>query len=254
MTRSSDTPGRKALRQAYKQAAQVYAAPPVLTLSEWADKYRYLSPEDSAAAGRWVTESAPYQREPMDACSDALVEDVVFMWSAQTGKTQSLLNVLGYYIHQDPAPILMLQPTIEMAQTVSKDRFAPMLRDTPVLRGKVKDPRARDAGNTISHKTFAGGHVTFAGANSPASLASRPIRILLCDEVDRYPPSAGTEGDPVSLARKRTTTFWNRKRIYTSTPTLKGSSRIEALYEASDRRKFWVPCPHCADMQVLAFG
>src|ERR1035441_1458730 len=139
MTRSSDTPGRKALRQAYKQDAQVYAAPPVLTLSEWADQYRYLSPEDSAAAGRGAAEPAPYKREPMDACSDALVEDVVFMWSTQTGKTQSLLNVLGFYIHQDPAPILMLQPTIEMAQTVSKDRFAPMLRDTPVLRGKVKD-------------------------------------------------------------------------------------------------------------------
>src|ERR1035441_7780351 len=139
MRRSSETPGRKAFLQECRGDAQVFAAPPVLTLSEWADQYRYLSPEDSAAAGRWVTESAPYQREPMDACSDALVEDVVFMWSAQTGKTQSLLNVLGYYIHQDPAPILMLQPTIEMAQTVSKDRFAPMLRDTPVLRGKVKD-------------------------------------------------------------------------------------------------------------------
>lgn len=250
----TDTYGRKALRQAYKRAAQAYAPPPTLTLSEWADEYRYLSPEDSAAAGRWATDNAPYQREPMDACSDPLVEDVVLMWNAQSGKTQILLNIKGYYIHQDPAPILEIQPTLDMAMAVSKDRFAPMLRDTPVLRNKVKDARTRDSGNTVSHKIFPGGSVTFAGANSPASLASRPIRVLLCDEIDRYPPSAGTEGDPVSLARKRTTTFWNRKRIYTSTPTLKGSSRIESLYDLSDRRLYYVPCPHCGEMQFLLFG
>jgi phage terminase large subunit GpA-like protein len=251
---TTDTPGRKALRHAMKRAAQVYAPPPTLTLSEWADEYRYLSPEDSAAAGRWSTDSAPYQKEPMDACSDPLVEDVVMMWNAQSGKTQILLNIKGYYIHQDPAPILELQPTLDMAQSVSKDRFAPMLRDTPVLRGKVRDARARDSGNTVLHKTFPGGHVTFAGANSPASLASRPIRVLLCDEIDRYPASAGTEGDPVNLARKRTTTFWNRKRIYTSTPTLKGVSRIESLYELSDRRRYYVPCPQCGELQALMFG
>jgi phage terminase large subunit GpA-like protein len=126
-----------------------------------------------------------------------------------------------------------------------------MLRDTYVLKGLVKDPRTRDSGNTLLHKRFPGGHITMAGANSPASLASRPIRLVLCDEVDRYPVSAGTEGDPVSLAKKRTTTFWNRKILLTSTPTIKGASRIESAFEQSDQRRFYVPCPQCGEKQTL---
>ena len=111
-------------------------------------------------------------------------------------KTEIINNVIGFHIHQDPAPILLVQPTIEMAETWSKDRLAPMLRDTPVLRGLVKDPRSRDSGNTLRQKQFPGGQIAMAGANSAASLASRPVRLVLLDEVDRYPPSAGTEGDP----------------------------------------------------------
>lgn len=182
---------------------------------------------------------------------DPAVEAVVVMSSAQIGKTEIINNVIGYYIHLDPSPILLLQPTLEMAEAWSKDRFAPMLRDTKVLQGLVKDPRSRDSGNTLLHKRFTGGHITMAGANSPASLASRPIRLVLCDEVDRYPASAGTEGDPVSLAKKRTTTFWNRKLLLTSTPTIKGASRIESAFEQSDQRRFYVPCPHCGESQTL---
>jgi phage terminase large subunit GpA-like protein len=129
-----------------------------------------------------------------------------------------------------------------------------MLRDTEVLRGLVKDPRSRDSGNTLLHKRFPGGHITMAGANSPASLASRPIRLVLCDEVDRYPISAGTEGDPVSLARKRATTFWNRKLVLTSTPTIKGTSRIESAYSQSDQKRFHVPCPRCGAYQTLIWA
>jgi len=187
----------------------------------------------------------------MDAVTDPTVKTIVIMSSAQIGKTETLLNVIGFHVAHDPAPILMLQPTLEMGEAFSKDRLAPMLRDTPALKGKVKDPRSRDSGNQIRHKVFPGGHITIAGANSPASLASRPIRVVLADEVDRYPPSAGTEGDPLNLALRRTATFWNRKAVVTSTPTIKGLSRIEALYEASDRHRYWVPCPHCGDSQVL---
>lgn len=183
----------------------------------------------------------------MDSVNDPRVHTVVVMKSAQVGWTEILGNVIGYYIDQDPCPILLIQPTLEMAQAWSKDRLAPMLRDTPRLHGKVKDPRSRDSGNTMLHKQFPGGHLTIAGANSPAGLASRPIRIVLCDEVDRYPPSAGAEGDPVNLARKRSTTFWNRKLLMGSTPTIKGVSRIESAYEMSDQRRFYVPCPHCGD-------
>ena len=177
------------------------------------------------------------------------------MTSAQVGKTETFLNnPVGYFIAQDPAPILVIQPTLEMAQTWSKDRFAPMLRDCPALKDLVQDPRARSSNNTILHKTFAGGHITMAGANSASSLASRPIRIVFLDEVDRFPASAGTEGDPVSLAKKRTTTFWNRKIIMTSTPTVKGASRIEQAFLESDQRKYYVPCPKCGEFQVLMWS
>ncbi len=187
----------------------------------------------------------------MDSVGDPLIETVVIMSSAQIGKTEIINNVIGYHIQLDPAPILLLQPTLEMAEAWSKDRFAPMLRDTSVLQGLVKDPRSRDSGNTLLHKRFPGGHITMSGANSPASLASRPIRMVLCDEVDRYPVSAGTEGDPVNLAKKRSATFWNRKLVLTSTPTVKGASRIESAFEQSDMRRYNVPCPHCEEYQVL---
>ena len=190
----------------------------------------------------------------MDAVSDAETHTVVVMSAAQVGKTEVINNIVGYHVHQDPAPMLLLQPTLEMGQAWSKDRLAPMLRDTPALQGLVQDARARDSGNTLLHKTFPGGHITIAGANSPASLSSRPIRVVLCDEVDRYPASAGTEGDPISLAAKRSATFWNRKRIYVSTPTIRGESRIEAAWEESDQRRFHVPCPHCHTHQVLQWS
>lgn len=213
-----------------------------------------LSSESSAEPGRWNTERAAYQRGIMDAVSDPEVRRVVVMKSAQVGWTEIVGNVVGYHIHQDPAPILVVQPTVEMGEAWSKDRLAPMLRDTPALRGRVAPPRSRDAASTLLHKTFPGGHLTIAGANSPASLASRPIRVLLMDEVDRYPASAGAEGDPVTLASKRTTTFWNRKELLGSTPTIAGTSRIERAYEDSDRRRFWVPCPHCGEAQVLRWS
>jgi phage terminase large subunit GpA-like protein len=228
--------------------------PPKLTVSQWADTYRILSSESSAEPGRWSTSRAEYQRGMMDAVSDPDIETVVLMTGAQIGKTELLNNVVAYHIHQDPAPILVVQPTLEMAQTWSKDRLAPCIRDTPVLTDKIKDPRSRDSGNTTLHKSFPGGHVTACGANSPASLASRPCRVVLCDEVDRYPISAGTEGDPVSLAKKRSATFWNRKIILVSTPTDKGASRIEQAYDESDQRKFFVPCADCGEHQVLAWG
>ena len=196
-----------------RRALAILKPPPLLTVSQWADEYRRLSAESSAEPGRWRTDRAPYQAGIMDACNDPRVREIVVMKSAQVGWTEILGNVVGYHIDRDPSPILLIQPTLEMAEAWSKDRLAPMVRDTPALQGKIKDARSRDSGNTMLHKTFPGGHVTMAGANSPASLASRPIRVVLCDEVDRYPASAGTEGDPVSLARKRTTTFWNRKLL-----------------------------------------
>jgi len=228
--------------------------PPKLTVSQWADEYRYLSSESSAEAGKWSTGRAEYQRGMMDAVSDPSIETVVLMTAAQVGKTELINNVVGFHIAQNPCPMLVVQPTLEMAQTWAKDRLSPCIRDTPALRVVIADPKSRDAGNTTLHKTFKGGHVTACGANSPSSLASRPCRLILCDEVDRYPISAGAEGDPVALARRRSATFWNRKVILVSTPTTQGASRIEAAYEESDQRRFFVKCPDCGEHQVLKWS
>jgi len=210
-----------------------------------------LSSESSAEPGRWRTDRASYQKGIMDAFNEPLIKRIVMMTSAQVGKTEVILNILGYYIENDPSPILLLQPTLEMAQAFSKDRLAPMVRDTLSLKNKMGDTKSRSSGSTMLHKQFPGGHITMAGANSPASLASRPIRILLCDEIDRYPISAGTEGDPVNLAVKRTSTFWNKKIVLVSTPTIKDISRIEAAYEDSTQEVFKLECPSCGSHQQI---
>lgn len=171
-----------------------------------------------------------------------------------THNTEVLNNIVGFYMSSDPCPILLVQPTIELAETWSKDRLDPMLRDTPILRNKVSEAKSRDSGNTIRRKSYPGGQITMAGANAPASLASRPVRVVLCDEVDRFPITAGVEGDPVSLARKRTATFYNRKILLTSTPTVRGVSRIEREFELSDKRYYHVACHHCDHEQRLVWS
>lgn len=230
----------------------VLAPPPKLTLSEWADRYRVLSRENSAEPGRWSTDRVPYLRGVMDACTEPSIEEVVFMKSAQVAGTEGIINnLVGFHIDQDPAPMLVVQISEGEAEKWSKEKLDPMLRDTPRLRGKVREARGRNSGNTILSKGFAGGHLGIVGANAPSGLRARPRRIVLYDEVDGYPASAGEEGDPISLGRKRTTTFWNRKIIINSTPTIKGVSRIEKAYEASDQRRYYVPCPDCRHMQTL---
>lgn len=242
------------LLRAEQRVRSIAKPPPKLTLSQWASENLILSPEDSSEPGKYHVNRAPYQRAIMDAISDPLTPEVVVMSSAQVGKTLLLKAIVGYFVDQDPSTILMLQPTLEMAETFSKDRLAPMVRDMPCLRAKIADPKARDSGNTILHKRFPGGHLTIVGANSAAGLASRPIRVLLCDEVDRYPASAGTEGDPVNLARARTKTFWNRKVVLVSTPGDEDTSRINASFKESDQRRYFVKCPHCNAPQHLQWA
>ncbi len=228
-----------------------FEPPPELSVSEWADRERRLSAESSAEPGPWRTDRAAYQRGIMDTVRDPSVPMIVIQASAQCGKTEILINALGCHIDLDPCPIMLVQPTIDMALAFSKDRLGPMLRDTPVLRGKVSDERNRDGTQTLLRKSFQGGHLTLAGANSPASLAQRPIRLIIADDVDRFPPVVGEEGDPLDLAIKRSTTYWNRKIMIASTPTVKGISRIEAWYALSDQRRYHVPCPRCGTYHVL---
>lgn len=231
------------------------APPPDLTVSEWADENRVLSSEASAEPGKWRTDRAPYQRGIMDSLNEKGIHTVVIMSSAQVGKSEFILNMIGYYIDQDPSPIMLMNPSLAMSEAFSKDRIDTMIRDTPCLRDKVQDRKSRDSGNTILHKKFPGGHLTLVGGNSPASMAARPIRIFLVDELSRLPLSAGEEGDPYSLGKKRTRTFHNRVVVAVSTPTVKGLDRTEDLYlNESDRRRYYVPCPHCGEMQPLEWA
>ena len=231
----------------------MWKSPSNLKISEWADKYRKLSPESSAEAGVWNTSRSPYQKEIMDVFNEPNIQRIVVMSSSQVGKTEIILNTIAYYVDQDPSPMMIVQPTLQMGQAFSKDRLSAMIRDTEKIRECFKEARTRDSGNTLLHKTVPSGHLTIVGSNSASGLASRPIRVLLLDEVDRYDASAGTEGDPTELAIARTKSFFNRKIYMCSTPTVKGLSRIEAAFLESDQRYYYVPCPECDHKQKLVW-
>ena len=227
---------------------------PIEPMSDWADQYRVLNQSYAAEAGRWRTERTPYLREIMDAFSPSnRCEFVTIMKGAQLGFTEALTNMLGYIIHRSPAPTMMVQPTQNLAKRYSKQRLATMISDMPVLKGLVADPRARDSGNTTLAKSFDGGVLFIAGANSAADLRSVPVRFLLLDEVDGYPYDVDGEGDPIELAVNRTKTFARRKILIGSTPTVKDVSRVEREYLKADQRKYHVPCPHCHEMDELTW-
>lgn len=190
----------------------------------------------------------------MESVTDEGVQSVVLMWASQTGKTEIVNNICGYFMDADPSPILIVQPTIDRAKEWSKERLAPMVRDCTTLRGKVRSPRSRDSSNTILTKSFPGGSIAIAGANAPSGLAARPRRVVLLDEIDRFDDSAGTEGDPCALAERRTETFWNAVVVKTSTPTVKGMSRVEVEWEQSDQRRWFCPCPKCGEFQYLKWS
>jgi phage terminase large subunit GpA-like protein len=226
-----------------------WAPPPKLTLSQWADEHAILSAESSADLGKWRT--IPYQRGIMDAITDRHIEAVTVMKSARVGWTKIINHAIGFHMHYDPCPIMVVQPTIGDAEGYSKDEIAPMLRDTEVLMALVPESNRRDGGNTILHKQFPGGQLRLVGADSPRGFRRVSIRFLAFDEVDGYAATAGEEGDQIKLGIKRTDYFWNRKILAGSTPTLDSTSRIKRRFERGDMRYYFVPCPHCKQPQVL---
>lgn len=225
---------------------------PELLVSQWADQYRMLSQKASAEPGRWRTDRTPYLREILDTLSPSNpIQRVVFMAGAQVGKTEAGNNWIGFIIHHAPGSTMLVQPTVETAKRMSKQRIAPMIEETPALRDRIAENRSRDGGNTQMVKEFPGGVLILTGANSAVGLRSMPVRYLFLDEVDGYPADVDGEGDPVQLAEKRTTTFARRKIYMSSTPTVKDISRIEREYLNSDQRRYFVPCPHCGHKQHL---
>jgi phage terminase large subunit GpA-like protein len=234
--------------------ADYLAPPPTVTVSEWADRYRMLSRKGAAEPGPYRTSRTPYLREPMDMLSPGSpVEEVVLMFAAQVGKSEAGNNFVGHAIDVDPGPLMIVQPTIDMAKRFSRQRITPMIDETPALARRVRANRSRDEANTTLMKDFTGGVLICAGANSAAGLRSMPVKKLFLDEVDAYPLDVDGEGDPVALAEKRTDTFARRRILKTSTPTTAGFSRIEQAFLAGDRRRFQVACVHCAAPQVLKF-
>jgi len=231
-----------------------YAPPEKLTVTEWADRRRILSTENSSEAGRWRTSRTPYLEEVMNAFSDPQIELIVFVGGAQVGKSESMNNMIGCMIDNYPGSAKLIMPGIDVVRDYSVRRLAPMIRDTKVLRDKVSDVKSRDSSNTIMRKTYPGGMLTLAGSNSAASLASIPARFIFGDEVDRWAGSAGTEGDPWKLVSARTITFYNRKRVAVSTPTIKGASKIAELFEEGTMETWQHKCPECGAFHQIRFA
>jgi phage terminase large subunit GpA-like protein len=227
---------------------------PLLSVSEWSDRHRMLSSKASSEPGRWRTARTPYLKAIMDCLSPTSpVERVVFMKAAQLGATEMGSNWIGYVIHHAPGPMMAVWPTVEMAKRNSKQRIDPLIDESSILRELIAPARSRDSGNTILAKEFRGGVLVMTGANSAVGLRSMPVRYLFLDEVDGYPIDVDGEGSAVALAEARTRTFSRRKIFIVSTPTIAGVSTIEREYEASDQRRYFVPCPHCGHRQWLRF-
>lgn len=262
MTETPPTPepgrysrGEDALRQQLDLARRkTLAPPPKLTLSQWAERYAVLSRETSAQTGRF--QAYAYQTGMLDAVTDPTVTEITVMKSARVGFTKVLDHVIGFFIHQDPSPILMVQPRVEDAEDYSSTEIEPMLRDTPVLAEITGDLKAKDAKQKLLKRVFRNGaSISFVGANSPGGFRRITARVILFDEVDGYPKGgAGEEGDQIALGTKRSETFWNRKIVLGSTPTVKGESRIEKAWLRSDQRRFFVACPQCGERQYLEWG
>lgn len=241
------------IEEVVRDAYRALTPPSRRTVSQWADQCRVLTSETSSEVGRWRTDRAPFQREIMDAFTQPGIWQIVVMASSQVGKTEIELNMLGRVIEEEPASVLFVQPSLALAEDFSKRRVSGMIAACPTLRERVYEAKTRDSNNTILMKNFPGGNVTFAGANSPRELAGRPIRYLFMDEIDGFPKSSGTEGDPIKLAERRTETFrYNRKVVLTSTPTIKNGP-IEKRYKRGTQEEWHVCCPHCGQYSFIRF-
>lgn len=251
MSASSDAAAVREIRQARANGIRPDA---VLTVSEWADEKRKLPKKSSAEPGPWRTDRAPYLREIMDAFSSRSdVEEIVFMKAAQIGGTEVLLNCLGYIIDHAPGPVMLVWPTVDTAKRGSRQRVGPLTTDTPAIAEKISPAKSRDEANTVLEKSFPGGHLVIAGANSAVGLRSMPAQYVLMDEIDGWPVDVDEEGSPIALLEVRQRTFSRRKRLKISTPTLAGRSAIEAAHDRGDARRYFVPCPMCGEFQELEF-
>jgi phage terminase large subunit GpA-like protein len=229
--------------------------PPRLTPGQWANEHRYMTSDISPFPGKYRLELTPYLEEPLDDLSPySPVEEVIFKKSNQLGLTQGGNNWIGAIIHHYLGPVLMVLPTKELAERNSKLNIDSMIEASPELRARIPPARSRDSGNTTLEKKFPGGFLCICGANSPNSARSTSFRWVYLDEISAYPVNMGGEGDPYELFKGRTKAYGTKYKIFsTSTPTVDGVCRISSLYEDTDKRRYFIPCPECGEMQPLDF-
>lgn len=243
-------------RELFKKCLLLLLPPENLSVNEWADKYRVLSSESSKEAGKWETIRTPYMLEPYQKITDSRLRQLTLMLASQLAKSELIINTFGRYVHLDPCPMLLVQPTDDMASAFSKERLDPAIRESNILTQLVREYKGhRKGGDTVMHKMFKGGFIAFVGTNAPSKLAARPIRIAFMDEVDRYAKSSGREGSPISLVKKRLTTYADTSKcIITGTPTIKEISPVEEEYKNSSQAEWHLACPKCKAYQSLKFS
>jgi phage terminase large subunit GpA-like protein len=233
----------------------LWRPPEAITGTQWAEKNRVMSRENCPLPGPYRVSVTPFIKEILDCVTDPIVEKIVCQKSAQVAWTDGVVNnSVGYYVDHEPSPMLILFPTGKMAERYSKEKLAPMIRDSEALRGKIAEPKSRDSGNTILSKNFTGGHLELIGSNAPANLAMSPIRIVIIEEPDRCAANSGGEGNSLKIVFERTKAFHNRKIILGGSPTIKGLSEIEREMKLTDQRRFLVPCPICGEYQELKWS
>lgn len=235
--------------QYIKEAMRQLKPPENLSVSEWADKYRMLDSKTSAMPGPWRNDKTPYLKDIMDELRNYETEEIVFCKCTQVGGTEALQNMIGYIIQQDPSPTMIVYPTDKLAESISENRLEPMILASKSLKNLYNKNESSKL-----EMQFEGMYLSLAGSNSPSSLASKAIKYLMLDEVDKYPGASKKEADPISLARERTKTFQNRKIYMTSTPTLKSGHIWKALEGADIEKHYFVPCPHCGEYIELKFA
>jgi phage terminase large subunit GpA-like protein len=225
-----------------------------LSVSQWADDHRILTSKQASEQGRYRTSRTPFWREPMDCLSlGSRVRDIVVMCSNQIGKTEFTVNAIGYTMEHAPGPMMVMMPSLEARDSWKVQKLNPLLQDTPVIRDLLGGMRSRDAANRQDLIDFPGGVLFLAGGNSPNSYAQKSVRIIILDDLDRFPEELPGEGDVIKLAQARTKAFARGKRIYISSPTVK-DGLIDSQWQKSDQRRYHVPCPHCDTLQPLEWG
>ena len=239
---------RYEISQYQKEALRYLKPPEEISVSEWSEKYRMLDSKTSAIPGPWRNDKTPYLKDVMDEFQNYETEEIIFCKCTQVGGTEAMQNMLGYVIQQDPAPTMIVYPTDKLAESISDNRIQPMIMASKTLKRLYRKNESSKL-----ELQFDGMYLTLAGSNSPSSLASKAIKYLFLDEVDKYPGAVKKEADPISLARERTKTFRNRKIYITSTPTLKNGHIWRALEGADVEKHYFVPCPHCGEYIELKF-